>query len=91
MGEKEELFLKLKPARILVQLNDPHTENYTSKVAREVDCTYSHAVRIIQRLKEEDLVETEKEGRKKMIKLTASGQQISETLSHLMHQLRHMD
>jgi DNA-binding MarR family transcriptional regulator len=91
VGEKEELFLKLKPARILVQINDPQTGNYTSKVAREVDCTYSHAVRIIQRLEEQGLVETEKEGRKKMLKLTAPGQQIAETLSHLMHQLRHME
>ncbi len=91
MGEKEELFLKLKPARILVELNDPNTDSYTSQIAQEVDCTYSHAVRIIQRLEEEGLVESEKEGRKKILKLTAKGQQIAETLSHLLHQLRHID
>lgn len=88
MKNKEDLFLHSKPAKILVQLNNPTKENYASKIAKNVDCTYSHAVRTIQNLEDYDLIESEKKGRKKELKLTDEGREIAETLSELLHQLR---
>jgi predicted transcriptional regulator len=91
LTEEEELFLHTKPSKILVKLNGPNTDNYTSKISREVDCTYSHAVRIMQKLDDKGLIKTEKEGRKKILKLTAPGQQIAKTLAHLLYQLRQLE
>ncbi len=90
MKTKEDLFLHSKPAKILVKLNNPTKENYASKVAKNVDCTYSHAVGTIQDLGEHGLIRSEKKGRKKELKLTEEGRVIAETLSELMHQLRQL-
>jgi DNA-binding MarR family transcriptional regulator len=91
LTEEEDLFLHSKPVKILVQLNNPSKDNYTSQIAREVDCTYSHTVRIIQRLEERKLVASEKKGRRKYLTLTDPGKEIAETLGELLHQLRQLD
>lgn len=91
MTSKEDLFLHSKPVKILVQLNNPAKENYPSQISREIDCTYSHTVRIIQKLEQNGLVRAEKEGRKKQLQLTEEGQDIAETLSQLLHQLRQLE
>ncbi len=87
----QKFFVNTKSARILVSLNDPTTDNYASEVSTQVDCTYSHAVRIIQRLEEEGLVDAEKEGRKKMVDLTGDGEEVARKLSDLMHSLQRID
>ena len=80
----DELFLHLKPVKIIVRMKDPTTENYASALASQADCTYSHAVRIIQEMDEKDLIETEKKGRRKQIELTEEGDRIAEELAELM-------
>ena len=90
MPDAEEVFLNTKPARILVQLNNPSKENYSSQIARDIDCTYSHAVRIIQKLEEIGLIESQEKGRKKILKLTAEGEDIARILSELLHHLRQL-
>ena len=80
----DELFLHLKPVKIIVRMKDPTTENYASALASQADCTYSHAVRIIQEMDEKDLIETEKNGRRKQIELTEEGDRIAEELAELM-------
>lgn len=84
MSEIEDLFLHTKPAHILVQLNHPERENHTSEIARRTDCTYSHAVRIIEKMEERGLVETHREGRKKPVTLTEKGEKIAEPLSEII-------
>lgn len=49
-----------------------------------MDCTYSHTVRILQKLEENGLVEGEKEGRKKNYKLTDEGQERAEALVNFL-------
>lgn len=88
MTELEEFFLHSKPSQILVQLNYPGKDHYTSEIAKEVDCTYSHAVRIIKKMESHDLIQTRKEGRKKVVELTEKGQEIVEPLSELLHKLQ---
>lgn len=79
-----ELFIREKPVRILIEINNPRTENYASELSKSVDCTYSHAVRVIQRLEKNDLVETEEKGRRKNIFLTDKGRKVAKKLSELL-------
>ena len=43
-----EVFFRKKPAMILVALRKNTKNRYGSILAKEVDCTYSHAVKILQ-------------------------------------------
>ena len=57
---------------MLVALRNGIKNRYGSVLAKEVDCTYSHAVKILQQMQDADLVNFEKQGRIKPIKLTES-------------------
>lgn len=87
MDELEEFFLNVKPVKILIALNDPNTDSYASAISKKTDCTYSHTVRIIQRLEEEDLVTSNMKGRKKELELTDKGRDLAKALSEVMHQM----
>jgi len=56
---------------------------YGSILAKEVDCTYSHAVKILQTLEELKLVEFEKKGRIKLIKLTKKGREVADAIEEI--------
>ena len=76
-----EVFFRRKPAMILVALRNSNKNRYGSVLAKEVDCTYSHAVKILQTLEEYGLVSFEKKGRIKIIKLTKKGKEVSEHIA----------
>jgi DNA-binding MarR family transcriptional regulator len=61
---------------------------YGSVLAKEVDCTYSHAVKILQTLEALKLVEFEKKGRIKLIKLTKKGKEIAEAIENIQALVR---
>ncbi|MBU4501604.1 MAG: winged helix DNA-binding protein, partial [Nanoarchaeota archaeon] len=83
--EKEifEVFFRRKPANILVALRKNTKNRYGSILAKEVDCTYSHAVKILQEMEKADLVEFVKQGRIKMIKLTDNGNRVAEHIEKI--------
>ncbi len=56
---------------------------YGSVLAKEVDCTYSHAVKILQTLEDLKLVEFEKKGRIKLIKLTKKGKEVADAIENI--------
>jgi predicted transcriptional regulator len=56
---------------------------YGSVLAKEVDCTYSHAVKILQTLESLGLVEFEKKGRIKLIKLTKKGKDVADAIDNI--------
>ena len=56
---------------------------YGSILAKEVDCTYSHAVKILQTLQELKLVEFEKKGRVKIIQLTKKGREVADAIENI--------
>ena len=64
MKDNFDIFFRRKPALMLVSLKKNVRMRYGSILAKEVDCTYSHAVKILQTLEELSLVEFEKKGRK---------------------------
>ena len=83
--EKEifEVFFRSKPAMMLVALRNTSKSRYGSVLAKEVDCTYSHAVKILQEMETAKLVEFQKNGRIKTIKLTDSGHRVAEHIEKI--------
>ena len=78
-----EVFFRRKPAMILVALRASSRNKYGSVLAKEVDCTYSHAVKILQEMEKAKLVNFEKQGRIKVIKLTDQGTKIAENIERI--------
>ncbi len=72
---------------ILVALRKNSKNRYGSILAKEVDCTYSHAVKILQEMEKADLVNFEKSGRIKIIKLTDNGNKIAESIERIKNLL----
>ena len=80
MKDNFDIFFRRKPALMLVALKKVSKARYGSVLAKEVDCTYSHAVKILQTLEDLGLVNFEKKGRIKLIKLTKKGQEVAENI-----------
>jgi len=83
MKDNFDIFFRRKPALMLVALKRIARARYGSLLAKEVDCTYSHAVKILQSLERLSLVVFEKKGRIKLIKLTKKGQEIAENIENI--------
>ncbi len=88
MENKTEIFLRKKPAMMLVSLRRGIRKRYGSVLAKEVDCTYSHAVKILQNLEKLGLVEFQKSGRIKLIKLTKKGEEVAEAIEKIQRLLQ---
>ena len=78
-----EVFFRRKPAMILVGLKKNLRNRYGSVLAKEVDCTYSHTVKILQEMEKSGLVGFEKQGRIKVIKLTDTGNKIADHIGRI--------
>jgi len=81
--ENFDIFFRRKPALMLVALRKVARARYGSVLAKEVDCTYSHAVKILQSLERLGLVVFERKGRIKLIKLTNKGQEAAENIENI--------
>ncbi|MEK6852292.1 MAG: hypothetical protein AABX59_00280 [Nanoarchaeota archaeon] len=73
-----ETFFRKKPAMMLVALRKSSRSKYGSVLAKEIDCTYSHAVKILQGMERIGLVMFERQGRIKSIRLTKKGQDVAD-------------
>ena len=78
-----EVFFRKKPAMILVALKSGTKNRYGSVLAKEVDCTYSHVVKILQDMERSNLVSFEKSGRIKSIKLTDNGLKVADHIERI--------
>ncbi len=83
MKDNFDIFFRRKPALMLVSLKKNNRMRYGSVLAKEVDCTYSHAVKILQTLEELKLVDFEKKGRIKLIKLTKKGIDVADAIDNI--------
>lgn len=90
MAKKDsfDTFFRKKPALMLVALSKSSRSRYGSILAKEIDCTYSHAVKILQGMEKLGLVEFEKQGRIKTIKLTRKGSEIADCIGKAKELLR---
>jgi DNA-binding MarR family transcriptional regulator len=77
------VFFREKPAMMLVTLYNKNasTSIYASNLAKVVDCTYSHVVKILQEMQKAGLVDFKKEGRLKVLTLTKKGQEVASYMS----------
>jgi len=79
------LFLRSKPVKMLVSLRG--RPKYATILSKEADCTYSHTVKILDVFNELKLVEFEKRGRIKIVKLTDTGESVARLLEALISKL----
>ncbi|MFP4424133.1 MAG: hypothetical protein ACLFP2_02780 [Candidatus Woesearchaeota archaeon] len=81
---KEKIFnviFREKPAMMLVELKNAKGEIYASSLAKKIDCTYSHVVKILQEMQESGIVNFDKQGRLKLLTLTKKGNEIAELIN----------
>ena len=83
MKNNLDIFFRRKPAMMLISLKKNTRMRYGSVLAKEIDCTYSHAVKILQILEQLNLVCFEKKGRIKVIKLTKKGKEIADAIENI--------
>ncbi len=85
MKNKEifNVFFREKPAMMLVNLKNSKDGMYASSLAKQIDCTYSHVVKILQEMEKSGLVNFDKQGRLKMLTLTKNGQEIAEHIDRI--------
>ncbi|OYT36578.1 hypothetical protein B6U91_00840 [Candidatus Pacearchaeota archaeon ex4484_71] len=88
MKDNFDIFFRRKPALMLVSLKKNSRLRYGSVLAKEVDCTYSHAVKILQTLEELKLVEFDKKGRIKLIKLTKKGREVADAIENIQNLIK---
>ena len=69
------LFFRPKPIRMLTSLRSG--PKYATILSKEVDVTYSHTVKLLDQFKLFGLVEFEKKGRIKIVRLTEDGQDLA--------------
>lgn len=89
MATKEKflpkLFLRVKPVKMLSSLRGG--PKYATILSKEVDCTYSHTVKLLEMFKDYGLVDFEKKGRIKMVRLTDIGSELSAAVDNLLMKL----
>lgn len=88
MADNLDIFFRRKPALMLVSLKKNTRMRYGSVLAKEVDCTYSHAVKILQTLEQLKLVEFDKKGRIKLISLTEKGRQVADAIESIQNLIK---
>ncbi len=81
------IFIKVKPARTLILLRDRSRVWYVSKLAKEVDTTYPHMVKLISRLESLGIVRTRKEGRTRYVELTDAGEELAHDLEGIFRHI----
>ena len=77
------IFFREKPAMMLVTLNAIKSDIYASSLAKQIDCTYSHVVKILQEMSDAELINFDKQGRLKLLTLTKKGQEVAEHIDSI--------
>jgi len=81
------VFLREKPAMMLVELKNAKNEIYASSLAKNIDCTYSHVVKILQEMQKAGLINFDKQGRLKLLTLTKKGTEIADHIERIKNLL----
>lgn len=69
------------PCELLIKMVSNGNGNfYMAKIAKEADLTHSHAVKILKEFMDLGLIESEKNGRRRYIKLTEEGNEVAMAL-----------
>jgi len=87
MGSEKPLsyFVHVKPVKILISLRSG--PKYVTLIAKEVDMTYSHTIKMLDVFNELGLVEFEEKGRIKMVKLSDTGEELARIFDTLISKI----
>lgn len=77
------VFFREKPSMMLVNLKNAKSEVYASSLAKSIDCTYSHVVKILQEMEKAGLINFNKQGRLKLLTLTKKGEEVAEHIDSI--------
>ena len=83
-NNKKELFnvfFRERPAMMLIGLKNSKGAVYASSLAKQIDCTYSHVVKILQSMEKSGLLNFEKQERLKLLTLTKKGSDIADHIN----------
>ena len=86
-----EMFLREKPAKILLGLKTSKGSVYATLLSKEANCTYSHTIKILNIFRDLGIVEFEKTGRIKKVALTDDGWDIAHNLEAMIKKFLHME
>jgi predicted transcriptional regulator len=86
-----KIFFHDKPYKILVGLKRGKKAKYTSLISKDIDCTYSHTAKILNLLEDHGLIEFEKTGRKKLVKLTSLGEELANAFEIILEKLENLE
>ena len=78
-----DVFFREKPAMMLVELKNADSQVYASVLAKQIDCTYSHVVKILQEMQKAELINFKKEGRLKLLELTKKGNDVANHIERI--------
>ena len=82
------VFFREKPAMMLVNLKNAKNQMYASILAKSIDCTYSHVVKILQKMEILGLIKFEKHGRLKFLTLTRKGSDLADHITQARNILK---
>jgi predicted transcriptional regulator len=77
------ILFREKPAMMLVELMNAKGELYASSLAKKIDCTYSHVVKVLQEMEKSGLINFDKQGRLKLLSLTKTGTDVAEHIEKI--------
>jgi DNA-binding MarR family transcriptional regulator len=82
------LFLREKPVRLLLSLSTTDKKaKYVSTLSRDINCTYSHTVRLLNEFERLGLVKFMKVSRVKYVELTEEGKDLVLQLEGVVRKL----
>jgi predicted transcriptional regulator len=79
------IFFRPKPIEILLSLREG--PKYAATIAKEIDCTYSHTIKLLDTFHKLGLTNFEKKGRIKIVRLTPVGQTITNSFYSILMKL----
>jgi predicted transcriptional regulator len=78
------VFFIMKPVKTLACLAKKDRVWYPSMICKEIDCTYPHMMSILSTFEENGLIVSENQGRIRIIKLTALGEDIAHDFENIL-------
>jgi len=84
MDQRKAFFLKEKPVKALITIRRNRDEIYGSIISKKIDTTYAHTIKILGEMEDEGLIESQKNGRKKVLKLTNEGKNCADKFLELL-------
>ena len=83
-----DTLLRDKPAQMLVFMAKGNEPKYVTQISKATDCTYSHVIKVLNTFKILNLLEFEKKGRIKIVKLTSDGRDIAHDLEGILMKIK---